>query len=74
MIMIACAIFSSLSHPLDVQDKEEDPLIKRRKLDHAEMEKILNAKSSHEWAARDVGHMTDCTYCYKSCDRCMIVM
>ena len=43
------------------EEKEEEeggPLSKRRKLDPAEVEMILNAKSSHEWAVREVGHVT----------------
>ena len=40
------------------EGKDDGPLGKRRKLDPAEVEMILNAKSSHEWAAREVSHMT----------------
>lgn len=36
------------------EEEEQGPLSKRRKLDPAEVEMILNAKSSHEWAAREV--------------------
>ena len=42
------------------EEKEEEeggPLSKRRKLDPAEVDMILNAKSSHEWAVREVGHV-----------------
>ena len=39
-------------------DKEEGPLKKRRKLDSDEIDKILNAKSSHNWEAREASHVT----------------
>lgn len=39
---------------------EQGPLSKRRKLDPAEVEMILNAKSSHAWAAQEVCHVTSC--------------
>ena len=39
-------------------DKEEGPLKKRRKLDSDEIDEILNAKSSHNWEAREASHVT----------------
>ena len=39
------------------EGEDDGPLSKRRKLDPVEVEMILNAKSSHEWAAREVSHM-----------------
>ena len=39
------------------EEEGDGPLSKRRKLDPAEVEMILNAKSSHEWAAREVSQM-----------------
>lgn len=38
-------------------EEHDGPLTKRRRLDPAEVEMILNAKSSHEWAAREVDHV-----------------
>ena len=40
------------------EEEGEGPLSRKRRLDPAEVERILNAKSSHEWAVREVDHVT----------------
>ena len=41
------------------EGEEEGPLKKkRRKMNSAEIEKIMNAKSSHDWEAREASHVT----------------
>ena len=49
----------TLSHHVSGEGEvDEGPLIKRRRLDATEAEIIFNAKSSHDWAAREVDHVT----------------
>ena len=47
------------------EEGEGGPLSKRRRLSPEEVERILNAKSSHDWAVREVG---------RSCDGRVMVM
>ena len=49
---------SSLQQSPEEEEEDSCPLKKRRKLDSAEVENILNAKSSHDWEAREVNHVT----------------
>ena len=55
---VVCSVTAADGVTRREEGEEEGPLSKRRKLDPAEVEMILNAKSSHEWAAREVSHMT----------------
>ena len=46
-------------NPVEEEEEEEgEGPLSRRRLDPAEVERILNAKSSHEWAVREVDHVT----------------